>query len=151
MSEPANSRYRPLLAIAVQDGRTARTVLLAILLWAFIAWAIGSILRGRGEPFDYAIHNFSIAELRVILWTGTAFTTLGILGAGWSFVKMGKGLWRHTSAMSFGLRFTPNGNGRFDAVIRWYGAFVVMAGVAMIPLGASLLFILATCRYMRDF
>ncbi len=151
MTQTSNRRYRPLLAIAVQDRRTARAVLLVILLWAFIAWAITSILAGRGEPFDYAIHSFSIAELRIVLWIGTAFTTLGILGAAWSFVQMGKGLWRETSAISFGLKFTPNGNGRFDAVVRWYGALLVMAGVAMIPLGASLLFILATCRYMRDF
>ncbi len=126
-------------------------MLLAIVLWAFIAWTISSILAGRGEAFNYAIRNFSISELRVVLWTGTGIITLGILGAGWSFVQMGKALRRDTRATTFGLTFTPNGGGPFDAIVRWYGAFLVVAGLAMIPLGASLLFILATCRYMRDF
>lgn len=67
--------------------------MLAIFLWAFIAWAITSMLAGQREPFDYAIHNFSLGELRIVLWAGATVTTIG----------------------------------------------------------ASLLFVLATCRYMRDF
>ena len=104
MTDSAIRMRKPLLAVAVETRRTSVAVLSGIVLWAFVSWAITSILAGRGAPFDYAIHNYSIGELRLLLWLGTSFMALGVAGA----------------------------------------------GGALIPLGASLLYILATCRYMRD-
>jgi hypothetical protein len=36
-------------------------------------------------------------------------------------------------------------------MVRWYGGFLVIAGMMLVPLGVSLLVILSTCRYMREF
>ena len=141
---------RPLLAVAVEDKRTLRAVILGILIWAFLAWAITSILRGSGAPFDYVAHNLSIVELRIALWAGTGVLTIGIIGVGGSFVQMGRALWRDTRATSFGLRFSPN-EGPYANMVQWYGGLLVVAGTLMITLGASLLWILSTCRYIRDF
>ena len=145
-----HTRYprRPLLEVAVQDARTVRAVLAGTAVWAFLGWAITSILRGSGAPFEYAINNFSLNELRIVLWTGTAILTIGIIGVGSAFVQMGRALWRDTHAVSFGLRFMPS-HGPYARMVQWYGALLVVAGTMMIPLGASLLWILSTCRYMR--
>ena len=142
---------KPLLAIAVENRRNLTGVLVAIALWALVSWAISAVLAGRGAPFRYAISSFSVGELRFWLWVGTGFMTLGIIGAGSGFIQLGKSLWRDTRGIQFGLRFTPNGSGAYDSIVRWYGGFLVVAGLMMIPLGASLIVILATCRYMRDF
>ena len=145
-------KRRPLLAIAVEDKRTVKAVLLGTLIWAFLGWAITSILAGRGDPFEYVIRNYSIGELRLLLWAGTGVLTLGVVGAGLAFVQMGKALWRNADAESFGLRFTRNSGGpAYDMMVRWYGGFLVIAGMMLVPLGASLLVILSTCRYMREF
>ena len=142
---------RPLLATAIADKQTVRAILLGTLIWAFVGWTITSILAGRGGPFEYAIRNYSVGELRILLWAGTGVLTLGIVGVGLAFVQMGKSLWRDRQAVSFGLRFTSNGAGAYERMVRWYGGLLVVAGLMMIPLGASLLYILSTCRYMRDF
>jgi hypothetical protein len=145
-------KRRPLLAIAVDDKRTVKAILLGTMIWAFLGWTITSILAGRGDPFEYAIRNYSIGELRILLWAGTALLTLGIVGVGLSFVGMGKALWRNADAGIFGLRFIRNGGGTaYDLMVRWYGGFLMIAGVMLVPLGASLLYILSTCRYMREF
>ena len=150
MSDTPRIRRQPLLAIAVEDRRTVYSMLVAAALWVFLGWSLTSILAGRGGPFEYAIHNFTIDELRIVLWIGTIFLTVGIVGLGWSFVKVGKSLASTARASGFGLRLSPNGNGAYDKFVKWYGGVLIIAGTMMIPLGASLLFILATCRYMRD-
>lgn len=142
---------KPLLAVVVETRRTTVAILGGVVVWAFVSWAITSILAGRGPAFDYAIHNYSIGELRVLLWLGTSFMALGVVAAGMTFIQLGKALWRDASGAAFGLRFTPNGGGLYERMVRWYGGTLVIAGFALIPLGASLLYILATCRYMRDF
>ena len=109
-----------------------------------------SILAGRGEPFEYAIHNYSIGELRLLLWFATSVLTAGIVGLGWAFVSIGMSIARDARAAGFGLRISANGNGAYDRFVKWYGGVLVVAGVLLMPLGASLLVILATCRYMRD-
>jgi hypothetical protein len=150
MDEPRSRLApRPLLAVAVEDKRALRAVILGILIWAFLACAITSILRGSGAPFDYVARNFSVDELRIALWGCTGVLTLGIIGVGGSFVQMGRALWRDTRASSFGLRFTSY-DGHYAKMVQWYGGLLVVAGLLMIPLGASLLWILSTCRYMRD-
>lgn len=147
-SEKSRLARRPLLAIAVESPRTVRAVLLATVVWAFLGWAITSVLRGQGAPFEYVVANFSLNELRIALWAATAVLTLGVVGVGAAFVQMGKALWRDTHATSFGVRFTPN-EGPYAKMVQWYGVLLVVAGAMMIPLGASLLWILSTCRYMR--
>src|SRR5687767_14938252 len=140
-------KRRPLLTVAVDDTRTVKAILLGTLIWALLGWTITSILAGRGDPFEYAIRNYSIGELRILLWAGTAFLTLGVVGAGLSFVQMGKTLWRNGDAEIFGLRFTRHSEGAaYDMMVRWYGGFLVIAGMMLVPLGASLLYILSTCR-----
>lgn len=151
MNDSDTRMRKPLLAVAVETRRTTVAILAGIVLWAFVSWAITSILAGRGAPFDYAIHNYSIGELRVLLWLGTSFMAFGVIAAGTAFIQLGKSLWRHASGAAFGLRFAPNGGGLYERMVRWYGGTLVIAGFALIPLGASLLYILATCRYMRDF
>ena len=151
MTDSAIRMRKPLLAVAVETRRTSVAVLAGIVLWAFVSWAITSILAGRGAPFDYAIHNYSIGELRLLLWLGTSFMALGVAGAGGAFIQLGKSLWRDAHGSAFGLRFTANGGGLYERMVRLYGGTLVVAGFALIPLGASLLYILATCRYMRDF
>jgi hypothetical protein len=151
-SMTASSRFnrQPLLAVKIEDRRAAAAVLVATLLCLLVGWAITSILAGRGGPFDYAIHNYSIGQLRIVLWAGTGFLTAGIVGLGWAFVSIGKSLARDARAAGFGLRISANGNGAYDRFVKWYGGVLVVAGVLLMPLGASLLVILATCRYMRD-
>jgi hypothetical protein len=142
--------HKPLLVIKVEDRRRVGSLLAGAVVWVILGWMITSILAGRGQPFDYAVHNFSLAELRIVLWAGTGFLTLGIVAVGWWFLRLGQALWRDAHAVSFGFRFTPNGSGAFDRLVRWYGGVLVVAGLLLMPLGASLLMILSTCRYMRD-
>ena len=150
MTHGAPSRTRqPLLAISVYDARRVRSVLAAVVVCVFLGWAITSILRGAGAPFQWAIYNLSLGELRVVLWGGTSALTAGIVALGCKFVGIGRSLWRDIHAESFGLRFTAHAGGAFDKLVRWYGVVLVVAGTMMIPLGASLLVILAQCRYMR--
>ncbi len=149
INKPRFSR-KPLLAVAIDDRRRVHTLLVAVVLWAFLGWALTSILAGRGEPFEYAIHNYSLGELRIVLWIGTLFLTAGIAWVGWSFVTIGKSLAREARASWMGFHMSANGDGVYDKFVRWYGAVLVVAGGLMIPLGASLLVILASCRYMRD-
>jgi hypothetical protein len=149
---PDTQRFgrQPLLTVAIEDRRTVYSMLAASLLGVFIGWAITSILAGRGEPFEYAVHNYSIGQLRILLWLGTGFLTAAVVGLGWVFLSVGKSLAREARASGFGLRISANGNGAYDKFIKWYGGVLVMAGALLMPLGASLLVILATCRYMRD-
>ena len=142
--------HKPLLVIKVEDRRRVGSLLAGAVVWALLGWMITSILAGRGQPFDYAIHNFSLDELRMVLWIGTGFLTLGIVAVGWWFVRLGQALWREAHAAGLGLSFTPSGNEAFDRLVRWYGGFLVVAGLMLMPLGASLLVILSTCRYMRE-
>ena len=151
MNDSAGRMRKPMLSIAVENRRTAVGILAGIALWAFVSWAITSILAGRGAPFDYAIHNYSIGELRALLWLGASFMALGVVATGTAFMRLGKSLWRDARGSAFGVRFTPNGGGIYERMVRWYGGTLMAAGLALIPLGASLLYILATCRYMRDF
>ena len=140
----------PLLAVAIEDHRAIRAMLALFAFCLGIGWVLTSILAGRGEPFEYAIHNYSIGELRLLLWFATSVLTAGIVGLGWAFVSIGKSLARDARAAGFGLRISANGNGAYDRFVKWYGGVLVVAGVLLMPLGASLLVILATCRYMRD-
>ncbi len=151
MTSIARRNRKPLLAIEVADRRTVTGVLVGMLLWAIIGWVITSILAGRGQPFDYAVRSYSLGELRILLWSGTAVLTVGICAVGWSFVQLGRALWRDARGSSFGLRLSPNGDDAlFGRLVRWYGGILVVAGAMLIPLGGALLAILATCRYMRD-